>query len=253
MDGGARRMRALTGYDRVTLSCGERPRESSRGAFAAPADTRRPSGDHRRRRPRNCDLPAGAAESQSMTRCCARQTRDAQELAAQALTPALHIPFCASTTCTANSAATTARRGSRASSFTPPPNYSPSCSRCVWRSTAKRRLAAEDFLARAKNSSPPGIRRRSRSRETPQAISSAWRTSGRRFDEDSSDQVAPAAAVEDTHPRTAVAQLLARLDAGRDLELDLMAVNAGQAIAPPSAAVVKLTGQSAINVVPSRA
>ena len=38
LDGGARRMRALTGYDRVTLSCGERRAESSRGAFLAPAN-----------------------------------------------------------------------------------------------------------------------------------------------------------------------------------------------------------------------
>ena len=38
LDGGARRMRALTGYDRVTLVCGGQRAESSRGAFAAPAD-----------------------------------------------------------------------------------------------------------------------------------------------------------------------------------------------------------------------
>ena len=38
LDGGARRMRALTGYDRVTLVCGDSRAESSRGAFAAPAD-----------------------------------------------------------------------------------------------------------------------------------------------------------------------------------------------------------------------
>ena len=35
LDGGARRMRALTGYDRVTLKCGDHRAESSRGAFAA--------------------------------------------------------------------------------------------------------------------------------------------------------------------------------------------------------------------------
>jgi light-regulated signal transduction histidine kinase (bacteriophytochrome) len=35
LEGGARRMRALTGYDRVTLTCGDRRVESSRGAFAA--------------------------------------------------------------------------------------------------------------------------------------------------------------------------------------------------------------------------
>jgi len=38
LDGGARRMRALTGYDRVTLVCGEHRAESSRGAFNAPAE-----------------------------------------------------------------------------------------------------------------------------------------------------------------------------------------------------------------------
>lgn len=38
LDGGARRMRALTGYDRVTLVCGDHRTESSRGAFAAPAE-----------------------------------------------------------------------------------------------------------------------------------------------------------------------------------------------------------------------
>src|SRR5689334_14293910 len=38
LDGGARRMRALTGYDRVTLVCGNNRAESSRGAFDAPAD-----------------------------------------------------------------------------------------------------------------------------------------------------------------------------------------------------------------------
>jgi hypothetical protein len=41
LDGGARRMRALTGYDRVTVTCGDRRSESSRGAFAStshPAD-----------------------------------------------------------------------------------------------------------------------------------------------------------------------------------------------------------------------
>jgi hypothetical protein len=38
LDGGSRRMRALTGYDRVTLVLGDRRSESSRGPFAAPAD-----------------------------------------------------------------------------------------------------------------------------------------------------------------------------------------------------------------------
>jgi light-regulated signal transduction histidine kinase (bacteriophytochrome) len=39
LDGGCRRMRALTGYDRVTLTVGDRRFESSRGAFTIPADS----------------------------------------------------------------------------------------------------------------------------------------------------------------------------------------------------------------------
>jgi light-regulated signal transduction histidine kinase (bacteriophytochrome) len=38
LGGGARRMRALTGYDRVTMVCGDQRAESCRGAFAAAAD-----------------------------------------------------------------------------------------------------------------------------------------------------------------------------------------------------------------------
>jgi len=37
LDNGARRMRALTGYDRITLACGDGRAESSRGAFSQPA------------------------------------------------------------------------------------------------------------------------------------------------------------------------------------------------------------------------
>ena len=39
LEGGARRMRALTGFDRVTLICGEHRSESSRGSFAGPAES----------------------------------------------------------------------------------------------------------------------------------------------------------------------------------------------------------------------
>lgn len=52
LDAGARRMRALTGYDRVTLVCGSEKAESSRGAFAAPADM-------------NADIPAIVADSEA--------------------------------------------------------------------------------------------------------------------------------------------------------------------------------------------
>ena len=37
LEGAARRMRALTGYDRVVLTCGEDRAESSRGSFAGPS------------------------------------------------------------------------------------------------------------------------------------------------------------------------------------------------------------------------
>ena len=51
LDAGARRMRALTGYDRVTLTFGKRTAESSRGAFAGKlADTEDLPGDDRRQR-----------------------------------------------------------------------------------------------------------------------------------------------------------------------------------------------------------
>jgi light-regulated signal transduction histidine kinase (bacteriophytochrome) len=38
LDAACRRMRALTGYDRVTLTLGDRGAESSRGSFTSPAD-----------------------------------------------------------------------------------------------------------------------------------------------------------------------------------------------------------------------
>ena len=40
LDNAARRMRALTGYDRVTLICGDERSESCRGAFGAPASAK---------------------------------------------------------------------------------------------------------------------------------------------------------------------------------------------------------------------
>src|SRR4029079_2825687 len=52
---------------------------------------------------------------------------------------------------------------------------------------------------------------------------------GRRFYQYSLDQVAAAAAVEHSHAGAAMAQLLARLHARRDLHLDLVAVDSRQA------------------------
>lgn len=52
LEGGARRMRALTGYDRVTLVCEDQRAESSRGVLAAAADM-------------SADLPAIVADTQA--------------------------------------------------------------------------------------------------------------------------------------------------------------------------------------------
>src|SRR5947209_12221451 len=54
----------------------------------------------------------------------------------------------------------------------------------------------------------------------------------RRLDQESRDEIAAAAAVEHGHPRAAVAQLLARLDARRDFDVDQLTVDAGQADRP---------------------
>ena len=54
LDSAARRMRALTGYDRVTLTCGDHHAESSRGSFAGIADVAE-------------DLPAMIADTEAAT------------------------------------------------------------------------------------------------------------------------------------------------------------------------------------------
>ena len=97
LDGGARRMRALTGYDRVTLDCGDRRAESSRGGFGGPVDP--------------ADLPilvadTGAegvslfpreAEDTSAHAALMRAPGDAdrRELGAQGIRAMLRIPFSA--------------------------------------------------------------------------------------------------------------------------------------------------------------
>lgn len=96
LDNAARRMRALTGYDRVTLICGAERSESCRGAFSAPASARD-------------DVPAivsdinaepvelfphGAKESAAaaaLMRSCDRDTR--ASLTEQGVRACLRIPF----------------------------------------------------------------------------------------------------------------------------------------------------------------
>jgi len=68
LDNAARRMRALTGYDRVTLLCGEERAESSRGAFAAPADL-------------SAELPAIVADAEA--EAVAVFPRDSEEASAE--------------------------------------------------------------------------------------------------------------------------------------------------------------------------
>jgi light-regulated signal transduction histidine kinase (bacteriophytochrome) len=53
LDGGGRRMRAMTGYDRVTLVCGDRRTESSRGPFKLPANM-------------SIDLPVFVADTEAL-------------------------------------------------------------------------------------------------------------------------------------------------------------------------------------------
>lgn len=95
LDNGARRMRALTGYDRVTLVCGDRRAESSRGTFAGP-------------NPMN-DLPAIIADTESQpvplfprgeedssvaeALMCAPGADALDKLHKQAIRASLRIPF----------------------------------------------------------------------------------------------------------------------------------------------------------------
>ena len=132
-------MRALTGYDRVTLRCGDTRAESSRGAFAGPADM-------------SADLPAIIADAQAEG--VALFPRDADEtsdrrrldvlaaiataldaLRSAGVTRRACASRSASTASRANSAARAGRRASRASSCTPPPSCSRRCSRCGSKST----------------------------------------------------------------------------------------------------------------------
>ncbi len=96
LDGGARRMRALTGYDRVTLVCGNERAESSRGAFGGPAELK-------------SDLPAivcdaeasavqvfpplreHSAVADALMRACGEQ--DVHQLRDEGVRAVLRVPF----------------------------------------------------------------------------------------------------------------------------------------------------------------
>jgi GAF domain len=101
LDGGARRMRALTGYDRVTLTCGDRRAESSRGTFSGPVDP--------------ADLPIFVADTAAeavhlfprdhddsaahAALLRAPEEQDRRELGAQGIRAMLRIPFSAGEFC----------------------------------------------------------------------------------------------------------------------------------------------------------
>jgi light-regulated signal transduction histidine kinase (bacteriophytochrome) len=96
LDAAARRMRALTGYDRVTLVCGDERAESCRGGFAAPAqvaqlltcviaDTEAP--------PVNV-FPRDTEESSvEAALLCAPEPDVLEALRAAGIRSALHVPF----------------------------------------------------------------------------------------------------------------------------------------------------------------
>jgi light-regulated signal transduction histidine kinase (bacteriophytochrome) len=96
LDGGARRMRALTGYDRVTLVCGDERAESCRGGFAAPArigqlltcliaDTEAPLVNVFPRITEESSVEAGLL--------CAPPPDALEALRAAGIRSALHVPF----------------------------------------------------------------------------------------------------------------------------------------------------------------
>jgi hypothetical protein len=97
LDGGARRMRALTGYDRVRLRCGDRRSESSRGAFTTTSDASNlpiiitnTAGDGVPVFPR--EVEETSVES-ALLRAPDRQQR--QKLEAQGIKGILRVPFTA--------------------------------------------------------------------------------------------------------------------------------------------------------------
>jgi len=97
LDGGARRMRALTGYDRVRLRCGDRRSESSRDAFTTTSDASNlpiiitnTAGDGVPVFPR--EVEETSVES-ALLRAPDRQQR--QKLEAQGIKGILRVPFTA--------------------------------------------------------------------------------------------------------------------------------------------------------------
>lgn len=98
LDGGARRMRALTGYDRITLVIGDRRAESSRGAFSAPADisTRLPAIVADSRAEGVALFPRGEGEeSIEAALMCAADRGALERLGAAGVRSTLRVPFMA--------------------------------------------------------------------------------------------------------------------------------------------------------------
>jgi light-regulated signal transduction histidine kinase (bacteriophytochrome) len=96
LDGGARRMRALTGYDRVTLDCGGARAESSRGAFTAPSSM----SDDVPIMISDCDVEGVAifpresdetSAGEALLRCCDEPRR--AQLRTDGIRASLRVPF----------------------------------------------------------------------------------------------------------------------------------------------------------------
>lgn len=97
LDAGARRMRALTGYDRVTLLLADRHAESSRGVFPGPADmsARLPTIVADCRAEGVALFPRDGEESIELALMCAPDREALEKLAAAGVLSTLRVPFIA--------------------------------------------------------------------------------------------------------------------------------------------------------------
>ena len=227
-------MRALTGYDRVTSDLRrparrKQPRRLRRYRGRSPADLA--GHDRRRRRRAGRDLPARCEDDVCIaTRCCARRRRTRwTQLASAGVRAMLRVPFDVDGlqrriplrvphAARAELRASCGRRAVRA----------------AVRDAARDRSAEERLISRRTSPATRAKKLFAAGHSSPVSVAAEFLEQllllgaqpGRRFDQDARDQVAAAAAVEHAHARAALAQLLARLDAGRDLDLDRLAVDA---------------------------
>lgn len=137
LDNAARRMRALTGYDRVILQCDDQRVESSRGAIggSSAVDADVPTMITDAEAPVIALFPETTKTPQQPTRCSALAVRKHARSCGRAKSGPVSEFHSKATELKASFAAKAALRAIRASNFTPPPSCSPSYSRCAWKST----------------------------------------------------------------------------------------------------------------------